>query len=77
MTMMIVTLIMQHIYTKTPTVYILALAQGSVSQRLRSTVSWTSPFHRLLSPCTALSLSRDVQIMVTNLQNLHFLIFHY
>ena len=33
--------------------------------------------HCLHSPFTDIGLSRDVQIMVTNLQNLHFLIIHY
>ena len=33
--------------------------------------------HCFLSPFTGIGLSRDLQIMVTNLQNLHVLIIHY
>ena len=33
--------------------------------------------HCLLSPFTGIGLSREVQIVVTNLQNLHFFIIHY
>ena len=33
--------------------------------------------HYLFAPFTGIGLSRDVQINVTNLQNLHFLIVHY
>ena len=49
---------------------------GVIDFRLDSTMAGHS-CHCFLSPFTGVGLSRDIQIMVTNLQNLHFLIVHY